>query len=263
MYPDLEQLQTLIIDIARRHLPSPRADIESCRKEDGSLLTAVDCTLQHRIGQALAARWPELEFLSEEMEAEAQIRLLASTNKGLWCLDPLDGTRNFVADLPCFSISLALLKGQEAVLGLVYDPLREECFSALKGRGAWLNNQALGQRRPRSPLRQGIGLVDFKHLPPALATRLANHPPYSSQRSFGSVALDWCWLAAGRGHVYLHGRQNIWDYAAGSLILSEAGGRALTLEGESVFRAELKPRSVAAALDEALFNEWIAWLGIQ
>ncbi len=264
MYPDLEQLQDIVIRIARECFPAPQAEIESHRKVDGSLLTEVDLTLQQQIGQALTTQWPAFEFLSEEMEAEQQVRLLAATEGGLWCLDPLDGTRNFVAGLPCFSVSLALLEREEVVLGLVYDPLREECFSAQKGRGAWLNGKALGQRSPVPPqLSRGIGLVDFKHLPPLLATRLATAPPYSSQRSFGSVALDWCWLAAGRGHVYLHGRQKIWDYAAGSLILSEAGGQALTLEGESVLSAELKPRSVAAALDETLFNEWITWLGIQ
>jgi myo-inositol-1(or 4)-monophosphatase len=87
--------------------------------------------------------------------------------------------------------------------------------------------------------------------------------PYSSQRSFGSVALDWCWLAAGRCHVYLHGGQKLWDYAAGGLILEEAGGRAVTLAGEEIRYGELKSRSVAAALDPVLFREWAGWLGIE
>lgn len=263
MYPDLEQLREIIIHIARECLPASHGEVEDYRKADGSLLTEVDLALQRQIGKALTARWPEFAFLGEEMEETEQIRLLASTDRGLWCLDPIDGTRNFVAGIPYFNISLALLVNQEVVLGLVYDPLREECFSAQKGQGAWLNGKLLGQNRPNSPLQQGIGLVDFKYLPATLATRLATAPPYSSQRSFGSVALDWCWLAAGRSHVYLHGRQKIWDYAAGSLILSEAGGQAVTLEGHSVLRAELKPRSVAAALDSTLFNEWVAWLGIR
>lgn len=263
MYPDLEQLRETVIHIAQEHLPASHGRVKDCRKADGSLLTEVDLALQRQIGKALTARWPEFAFLGEEMEEAEQTRLLASTDRGLWCLDPVDGTRNFVAGIPYFSISLALLVNQEVVLGLVYDPLREECFSAQKGQGAWLNGKLLGQNRPNSPLQLGIGLVDFKYLPATLATRLATAPPYSSQRSFGSVALDWCWLAAGRSHVYLHGRQKIWDYAAGSLILSEVGGQAVTLEGRSVFRAELEPRSVAAALDSALFDEWIAWLGIR
>ena len=76
--------------------------------------------------------------------------------------------------------------------------------------------------------------IDFKRLDGPLATRLATEIPYASQRSFGSVALDWCWLAAGRCHIYLHGRSHLWDYAAGELILAEAGGYSCTLDGEPV-----------------------------
>ncbi|ADE14411.1 inositol monophosphatase [Nitrosococcus halophilus Nc 4] len=262
MTPDLEPLSEIIINTAREQLLPRFAAIGSQRKADGSLLTEADLAMQNQIGRALTARWPKFEFLSEEMEEKEQNRLLANTDQGLWCLDPLDGTRNFAAGIPCFSVSLALILKQEVVLGLVYDPLRDECFSAQKGQGAWLNGNPVGERYPSAPLGGGIGLVDFKRLPPELATRLATEPPYSSQRSLGSVALDWCWIAAGRGHVYLHGRQKLWDYAAGSLILSEAGGHALSLAGEPVFRATLEPRSVAAALEESLFNEWITWLGI-
>jgi myo-inositol-1(or 4)-monophosphatase len=262
MYPNLGQLSEIIINAAREQLLPRFAVVAGQWKADGSLLTEADLAMQNQIGKALATHWPKLEFLSEEMEEETQTRLLANTDQGLWCLDPLDGTRNFAAGIPCFSISLALILKQEVVLGLVYDPLRDECFSAQKSQGAWLNGKVLGQHRPSSPLQSGIGLVDFKRLPSALATRLVTKPPYSSQRSLGSVALDWCWIAAGRGHVYLHGRQKLWDYAAGSLILSEAGGHALTLAGESVFQTTLEPRSVAAALEETLFNEWVTWLGI-
>jgi myo-inositol-1(or 4)-monophosphatase len=112
------------------------------------------------------------------------------------------------------------------------------------------------------PLRQAIGLVDFKRLSVELATRLASVPPYASQRSFGSIALDWCWLAARRAHVYIHGKQHIWDYAAGCLILQEAGGQSLTLSGEDVFVNSLAQRSAVAAADRRLFAEWQAWLGI-
>ncbi|UCE77444.1 MAG: inositol monophosphatase, partial [Gammaproteobacteria bacterium] len=79
---------------------------------------------------------------------------------------------------------------------------------------------------------------------------------------FGAVALDWCWLAAGRCHVYLHGQQKLWDYAAGCLILQEAGGQAVTLEGDPVFVPSLTPRSAAAALDPDIFRQWIDWLRI-
>jgi myo-inositol-1(or 4)-monophosphatase len=97
-------------------------------------------------------------------------------------------------------------------------------------------------------------------LQPELAQRIARQPPYASQRSFGSVALDWAWLAAGRGQVYLHGKQKLWDYAAGWLILSEAGGVSSTLDGQRGFRASLTPRSALAASSPALFDDWFHWL---
>ena len=105
-----------------------------------------------------------------------------------------------------------------------------------------------------------IGLVDFKRLAPELASKLATSPPYKSQRSFGSVALDWCWLAAGRGDVYVHGKQKLWDYAAGGLILSEAGGVAATLQSEPVYNGSLEPRSAVLAINQKLFEKWLHYL---
>ncbi|MEN8259392.1 MAG: inositol monophosphatase family protein, partial [Pseudomonadota bacterium] len=112
------------------------------------------------------------------------------------------------------------------------------------------------------PLSQAMGLIDFKRLPADLAVRLVTGAPYASQRSFGSVALDWCWLAAQRVHVYLHGKQQIWDYAAGNLIFHEAGGYSTTLDGGRVFANELRSRSAVAAPNKSLFEEWTAWLGV-
>jgi myo-inositol-1(or 4)-monophosphatase len=110
------------------------------------------------------------------------------------------------------------------------------------------------------PLKNCIAMVDFKRLKPELAATLAAHQPFGSQRNFGSSALDWCWLADGRFHVYLHGGQKLWDYAAGCLILAEAGGKALTLDGEEVIAPGLLPRSVVATLDLELYQIWTAWV---
>jgi myo-inositol-1(or 4)-monophosphatase len=109
-------------------------------------------------------------------------------------------------------------------------------------------------------LRRSIAVVDFKRLPAALAAALVASPPYSSQRYFGSGALEWAWLAAGRFQVYLHGRQKLWDYAAGALILAEAGGLAESLDGGPIYTEALQPRSAVAACDAALFEAWKAWL---
>lgn len=257
----LECLGDIVVSAAREELLPRFARVERGRKADGSVITEADLVVQQRIAGELRRRWPETVFLGEEMSAAEQEALLRQ-DRPLWCLDPLDGTSNFAAGIPYFSVSLALLEQGRVETGIVYDPVRNECFTALSGRGAWLNGAALTAVRAGVTLQQATSLVDFKRLPRELAIRLVTGIPYASQRSFGSVALDWCWIAAGRCHVYLHGRQNIWDYAAGHLVLQEAGGHATTLSGEPVFVNALQPRSAVAALDADLFDEWTDWLGI-
>ncbi|HID48543.1 MAG TPA: inositol monophosphatase family protein [Chromatiales bacterium] len=259
--PDLNTLQALVTTAAHEELLPRFAHVERQQKADGSLLTEADLAMQSRLLTELANHWPDIALLGEEMPAEEQRRLLQS-GQAVWCLDPLDGTRNFAAGIPYFSVSLALLQDRQVVLGLVVDPVRNEVFTARAGQGAHLNGQSLALRETGLTLAETTAIVDFKRLDPALSARLVTDTPYASQRSFGSVALDWCWLAAGRGHLYLHGKQNIWDYAAGQLVFQEAGGHAATLEGEEIFRNERKPRAVAAAVDQPLFASWARWLGI-
>jgi len=258
---DLPRLREIVVSAAREELLPRFARVARGRKADGSVITEADLVVQQRIAGQLQAHWPDTVFLGEEMDAAQQAALLAS-GRPLWCLDPLDGTSNFAAGIPCFSVSLALLDAGQVVAGIVHDPLRDECFSAWRGHGAWLNGAPLAAARTGLTLRQATGMIDFKRLPRELAVRLVTEMPYASQRSFGSVALDWCWIAAGRCHIYLHGRQNIWDYAAGSLVLAEAGGHSTTLSGERVFVNALLARSAVAALDAELFGEWTRWLGI-
>jgi myo-inositol-1(or 4)-monophosphatase len=231
-------------------------------KADGSLVTEADLAMQGRMQRELARLFPDYGFLSEEMDLGQRRLQIGRPGKGFWVLDPLDGTGNFVNGIPYFAVSLALLIDRRVELAAVCDPARHELFYSAAGQGAWLNGQALKRRAVPAALRKAIALVDYKRLPSELARRLAIAPPYGSQRSFGSVALDFCWIAAGRGHVYLHGRHNLWDYAAGLTILHEAGGHSMTLEGREEPVLDLQPRSTVAALDAALFAEWCEWLGI-
>lgn len=259
---DLDTLARIVRETADRELPPRFCCHSGSRKADGSLVTEADGVMQSALADALKRQWPAYELLGEEMEREQQVRALQHTDTGVWCVDPVDGTSNFAAGIPYYAVSVALLLDGRVEMGVVYDPSRRECFAAGRGSGAWLNDERLTQRHLALPLSQGMALIDLKRLPPELAERLASNPPYKSQRSFGAVALDWCWLAAGRCHVYLHGKQKLWDYAAGCLILEEAGGQAVTLEGEPVYQPSLEPRSAAAALDPEVFEQWIRWLGI-
>ncbi len=259
MKPDLHRLREIVREAAAVEAVSAFNQSRREVKWDGSVVTELDRRIQARLEGALRGRWPGIPLLGEEMAPAAQRRLLAAAEAGLWCLDPLDGTSNFASGLPFFSISLAYLEGGRTVLGLVYDPERDECFMAEAGAGAMLNDTPL---RPPPPieLKRSIACVDFKRLPGHLADQLAHAFPYMSQRNLGSSCLDWCWVAMGRFQVYIHGGQKFWDYAAGELILREAGGRACTLGGEPVFRVGLEPRSVVAATRPELFQEWWRWV---
>ncbi|MFN2309243.1 MAG: inositol monophosphatase [Gammaproteobacteria bacterium] len=258
--PDLDTLCALVREAARAELLPRFTRVTQQHKADGSILTEADLAIDAHLRSRLAQGWPEIGFLSEEMDSAAQARLLQSTEQPLWCLDPLDGTSNFAAGIPFFGVSLALLRAGQPRLGVIYDPVRDECFSVREGAGARLNGTALRTTPIALSLDRCVALIDFKRLDTALRQRLIETPPYHSQRNFGSCALEWAWLAAGRGHVYLHGGQKLWDFAAGSLLLHEAGGASLTLEGQPVFQAALPPRSVVAAPDPALAQNWWSWL---
>ncbi len=259
---DLIQLEAQVVRAAREELLPRFNAVTHSYKLDGSLLTEADLAMDRRLRGELAERWPQVAYLSEEMPAQDQHALLQEPERALWCLDPLDGTSNFAAGLPAFAVSLALIHRGEPILGVVYDPIRDESFRALQGGGAWLNGAPLRARRAQRPLRHAMALIDFKRLDPRLAVRLIRDRPYGSQRNFGSCALEWAWMAAGRAHLCLHGGQQLWDYAAGTLILNEAGGHSCTLGGETVFRAGLAPRSVVCAPDRDLFGAWCEWLGV-
>lgn len=261
MLYDLNEIQNIITSAAREELLPRFAKVKRELKSDGSFVTEADLTVQQRIKQQLSQQWPDTLFLGEEMTEQEQRELL-SLSQAVWILDPLDGTSNFAAGIPYFSVALALVEQGEVSLGLVYDPLRDECFMASKTRGATKNNEPLVLSDSELELKHSTAIIDFKRLDKNLAVRLVTEMPYASQRSFGSVALDWCWLAAGRGHLYLHGRSNIWDYAAGNFIFHKAGGHSCTLDGEPIFIDNLQARSSVAAVDKNLFSAWRNCLGI-
>lgn len=261
--PELDVVADIVKRIADEELIPRFAEVARTHKTDGSIVTAADIAMQDAVKKALAEHWPDYALLGEEMSDAEHEKLWQNPGKGLWVLDPLDGTSNFANGIPFFSVSLALVIDGEPVLGIVLDPVRDECFMAEIGAGAWLNGVRLTSDVPHIPLRRSIAVVDFKRLDDDLAERLGAEPPYGSQRNFGSSALDWCWLAADRYQVYVHGGQKLWDFAAGSLILAEAGGHALDLDGQRICCGDFGSRSVVAALDQLLFEQWCVWIGLE
>lgn len=229
------------------------------RKSDGSLCTEADTAAQAALSKKLQAIL-NVPVLGEEMPAKEQHAIWQSSQEGLWCIDPIDGTSNFVRGLPYFAVSVALLREGRSQLGVVYDPVADEVFAAESGKGAFLNGELLVKREAAGSLQQALANVDLKRLGAKLVTQLASNPPYCSQRNFGASALDWCYTAAGRYDLYLHGGQKLWDYAAGTLILWEAGGHACCIENDDFEQGDIWQRSVIAASDKKLFDAWKSWI---
>ncbi|MDD5329629.1 MAG: inositol monophosphatase family protein [Sulfuricella sp.] len=245
--------------VARQEIMPRYLKVAHQRKTDGSVFTEADIAAQTALIAALR-KICDCPVLGEEMAPEQQEALWREGDRGMWCIDPIDGTSNFVNGLPYFAVSVALMRQGESVLGVVYDPVADEMFWAERGKGAFLNGVPLPIKERAPELRHAMAAIDFKRLDPKLAQRLVAAPPFASQRNFGASTLDWCYVAAGRLALYLHGGQKLWDYAAGSLILAEAGGAMCTL-GEDDFQAgDPWQRSVIAALNPDLFAQWKSWI---
>ena len=259
--PKIELLQNILISAARAQLPDARhaSEIAQSAKADGSIVTAIDAALQLEIQAKLAEQWPEIPMLGEEMSNAEQTQMLKYSDKGLWILDPLDGTTNFTTAFPIFGLSLAYVKGGETRTAVIYDPNRQECFSAQQGEGTTLNGEKLTLTNTEK-LSNCVANVDYKRLTGELAHRLVTCPPYRSQRNIGSCVLEWCWLAADRIQLYLHGGQHLWDHAAGRLVLSEAGGVASRLDGQMMSSDKLVKQSAIAAANPELFERWFDWV---
>jgi len=254
-FEDISIIQNIIKESSQSTLLRYFAKSTASFKIDGSIVTEADIEMQKAMDVALKKHYPNILLLSEELTEPEQISVLNS-NQDYWCLDPVDGTNNYHCTLPLFSVSLALISQNQIVLAIIYDPMRDEFFSAIKGQGMWINGQKASRPKQPNTLKQSIAFVDFKRLSNPIKLSLVQQGPYKSQRNVGSCALEWAWLAAGRVQLLLHGKEKYWDYAAGVLLTEEAGGKSQTLEAEAVFNQSLDSRSVVAASTIELFEQW-------
>lgn len=262
MFTILDTLKPLVRSAATQELLSAFGSSDFEYKDDGSVITPADLAMQHRLERELKQHWPDYAVLGEEMTQDEQASVISS-DQGYWCIDPLDGTSNYAAGLPFFAVSIALIIDGIQRLGLIYDPVREEMFTAVRGEGAYLNDQPIEKSQAAfSAQKPVVAEIDLKRLPQELAVKLVTERLFASQRNIGSSAIDWCWMASGRFDIYLHGGQKLWDYAAGSLIFEEAGGYTVSLDDDAVFRNKLETRSVLACHDRRLFDYWHEWIGI-
>lgn len=254
----LEQLAATVREVAHAEVMPRYLRVGSRRKEDGSLFTEADLETQRALEQALPKIVP-CPVLGEEMP-DSQHQALWQGHTDLWVIDPIDGTTNFIHGLPYFAVSVALLREGRPVLGVVYNPATGELYQAEKGGGAFLNGVRLPLTLKAPDMPDAIAGVEIKWLTGRLPLRLAALAPYGSQRNFGASTLDWCYLAAGRLDVYVHGGQRLWDYAAGCLVLAEAGGHMASLAHDDYWEDDVWRRSVVSALDARLFEQWLRWI---
>lgn len=246
-------------DCAREELLPRYRRSRARRKADGSVLTEADTAVQRALVARLA-RIARVPVVGEEMSDAAQRRAWQSGARGLWCIDPIDGTTNFVQGLPYFAISVAFLEAGRTRLAVVYNPVSDELFAAERGGGASLDGKPIRARPINRSLARCVAAIEPKYLPPRLAAALAAAPPFYSQRNWGAGALDLCYVAAARFDVYVHGGQKLWDYAAASLVLEEAGGVIATLDDDDFWSAPPWTRSIVAAASPRVFRDWRAWV---
>lgn len=202
--------------------------LDVIEKQRHDYVSEVDRLAEAEIIRELKRAYPRDAFLAEESGASGQAR-------NVWVIDPLDGTHNYLRGFPHFCVSIGLLENGEPTLGVVYDPLRDELFTADKGNGAYLND-----RRIRVGKRDGLGgallATGFpyrqrRHLEPQLAMTRALLTEAEDIRRTGSAALDIAYVAVGRMDGFYEIGLKPWDMAAGCVIVREAGGRYCDFSG--------------------------------
>jgi myo-inositol-1(or 4)-monophosphatase len=191
-------------------------------------VTDVDLEAEQAILDVLGRRCPEHDVLTEESPPEAR------RSRYRWVIDPIDGTLNYARGYPCFSVSVALTLDGASIVGVVYDPLREQVFAAQAGQGATLNGAALQTSRTGDLIEALIGMDWTRDaISRARNAALIGHLAQGCNviRSCGSAALALSYVAAGWWDAYWHLHIQPWDVAAGALIVREAGGRVTDLAG--------------------------------
>lgn len=194
-----------------------------------SLVSYVDRTAEEMLVAQLGALLPGSVFLTEEETVEN------SAGNLLWIIDPLDGTTNFLHQIPIFSVSVALQEGDRTILGIVYEVNRSELFYAWQGGGAFLNGQAIHVSRTaslnNSLLATGFPYYDFEKMESYLDSLMLFMQETRGIRRLGSAAVDLAYVACGRFDAFFEYSLHPWDVAAGAFIVQEAGGHVSDFSG--------------------------------
>ncbi len=221
-------------------------------KGEADLVTVADRKTELLIRERIKSKWPSHDILGEEGG------LLDTGSEYRWYVDPLDGTTNFAHGFPVFCVSMGLeFKGQR-IAGVIYDPTRDELFSAERGSGAYLNDKKI-QVSQTAELKDSLLATGFpshkRHANPNIhfyhQITLRSH----GVRRAGSAALDLCCVACGRFDGFWEFNLNPWDTAAGVLIVEEAGGRVTNLTGGPFPRDSRETLATNGVIHAALMSE--------
>lgn len=254
---NIEQVKPIILD-AGRFLKNRDAAAHITVKGASDYVTEVDQGVQNFIQKALQESYPEIQFLGEEKNNDE-----IDFSGLVWVLDPVDGTTNLIHDYRRSSISLALMENGQTISGIVYQPYTDELFYAEKGKGAFLNGQQI----------HVSGAQTMEECMFAFGTAPYEKAKYSEEcfqkiykvfmdsqdiRRSGSAAIDMAETAAGRIDGFFEPKLSIWDYAAGKLLVAEAGGCATDYEGKELGCA-MKSSVVCAnpAIHELLIQKYL------
>jgi myo-inositol-1(or 4)-monophosphatase len=199
------------------------------------LVTEADLESQQAIREFLAQRFPTHDFLGEEDQAQPPGDR-ARQGPPVWIVDPLDGTTNYVHDCPFYCVSVGLQVGGELVVGAIFDPCRQEMFRAAQGQGAWLGDRRLktsqADRLEEALLATGFP-TDLRGQERTLSWWRYFSLRTRSLRRTGSTALNLAYVAAGRFDGYWAFDNHVWDVAAATVIVREAGGIVTNVDGSS------------------------------
>ena len=190
------------------------------QKAADDYVTSVDNSIEEYLITRIQELYPEHSVLSEESGKHG------SNNEYLWVIDPIDGTSNFISGIPIFAVSIALLHNNEPVVGVIYQPMTDELFSAAQGLSAKLNNIRIRTSEAQHSITHILLSLPKasripEDIPKHILKRLKTDAPRI--RSLGSAALSFAYQAAGRSQVFIGKKLKIWDVAAGIIIAKEAG----------------------------------------
>jgi len=217
------------------------------------LVTAADIEAEKNIVSFIKKHFPDHNFLAEEHK-------YAKTNSDYtWIIDPLDGTNNFFCGIPIFSVSIALAKANELLLGVIYDVAKNELFFAEKTKGAFLNGKRINVNSA-SNLSETIIITGFYYnRSESMVETLEKIKQFFFRnilglRRFGAASLDLCNIACGRAGGYWEFELNPWDFCAGKLIVEEAGGKISDRYGKNV---DIYKKSYIVASNKKIHNEMV------